>query len=259
MKHLYTYKFWPVLILISSIQLVYGALYGVILHIFYETQETNATYIVHLYLYSFIFLYLALWLLRRQHINIKSLYKFPNVKELIPMVIIILIARFIVTLPFPEPIGFIKSIIHNQARVIGLSTRPIFPLLDLKTILLCPIIEELFFRGVILRNFIKRYPPLIAIILSSLIFGIYHPNLENLIYYIIAGIIFGVLYYSHNSLTTCTLSHIIWNAVSLFKINYLELNNSNLLSLPIIYILALYVLVFLLKKNYKVAQTPYTK
>ena len=251
MKNLVVLKFWPTFFLVFGIQVVYGALYAGSLSVFNMSVETDTMYVISLYFYLFIYVALILWLSKKQNIKIKNFYSIPHIKDVMIMVIIVFFAGIIVTIPLSEPIAFIKSLTNYQLSITSISTRPIFPLLDLQRMLLGPIVEELFFRGFILRTFLKRYPPQYAIILSSLIFGIYHPNLGNLIFYITAGVIFSILYYAHNSLTICTLAHIIWNATTFFRGRIIELDASNSIILLGIYILALYALILMLKKLYR--------
>ena len=40
-----------------------------------------------------------------------------------------------------------------------------------------PILEEMLFRGIILKYLLKKYRPLTAIIISSLVFGLFHMNI----------------------------------------------------------------------------------
>jgi len=69
--------------------------------------------------------------------------------------------------------------------------------------LLIGLAEESAFRGYILDSFLKNYKPLIAVLISSLLFGIYHVNFFDLnfswwTYYIVqaftGGLIISVLY-----------------------------------------------------------------
>jgi len=69
--------------------------------------------------------------------------------------------------------------------------------------LLIGLAEESAFRGFILESFIENYKPLIAVLVSSLLFGIYHVNFFDLnfswwTYYVLqaftGGLIMSVLY-----------------------------------------------------------------
>lgn len=70
--------------------------------------------------------------------------------------------------------------------------------------LLIGLAEESAFRGFVLNNFLKSYKPLVAILLSSLLFSIYHVNFADMnvswwTYYVgqafTGGLIMSILYY----------------------------------------------------------------
>ncbi|MCG8484662.1 MAG: CPBP family intramembrane metalloprotease [Clostridia bacterium] len=76
------------------------------------------------------------------------------------------------------------------------------------------ICEEFFFRGVMLwqyRGLGKRN----AIIISSLLFGLFHFNYQNLIGPILLGIIFGYLVYKTGSIFAGIIGHMTNNFISL--------------------------------------------
>ena len=78
-------------------------------------------------------------------------------------------------------------------------------ILIINTVLVAPVFEELVFRTVILKGLLKRYNVLKAIILSSLLFGIYHGNLSQGISALTIGIKLGFLYYRTESLILCVI------------------------------------------------------
>lgn len=76
------------------------------------------------------------------------------------------------------------------------------------------ICEEVMFRGVIMdayENLSKRK----AIIISAVLFGIYHINVQNLIGPLLIGIIFGITVYKTNSIFAGMIGHGINNAIAL--------------------------------------------
>jgi len=72
------------------------------------------------------------------------------------------------------------------------------------------IFEELLFRKAIL-NSSKRYGNVFAIIFSSLLFGIYHFNLNQGIFAFLVGIIFAVIAVKTNSIKLTVLLHFLNN------------------------------------------------
>jgi len=74
-----------------------------------------------------------------------------------------------------------------------------------------PVLEELFFRGIILSGFLKKYSPRKAIILSAVIFGMAHLNPWQFIGAGLAGLFIGWIYYKTESLIPGMLIHFINN------------------------------------------------
>ena len=74
-------------------------------------------------------------------------------------------------------------------------------------VIAAPILEELIFRGVILDGLLKRYTPLTAILVSSLLFGVAHFNPWQLVTASLLGIFSGWVYYKTRSLAPCIIMH----------------------------------------------------
>ena len=86
--------------------------------------------------------------------------------------------------------------------------------LNLIIIALLPaVVEEFIFRGLILNGYKKRNP-LMAILLSSFLFGLMHMNLNQFSYAFVIGIIFALLAYATGSLLPSILGHFIINGTS---------------------------------------------
>jgi len=75
-----------------------------------------------------------------------------------------------------------------------------------------PILEEMLFRGVMLRSFLRQYSRTKAILCSSAIFGIAHLNIYQLATAFAIGIVAGWLYERCRSLWPCILLHATYNA-----------------------------------------------
>lgn len=93
------------------------------------------------------------------------------------------------------------------------------PVIIIYTCLILPVLEELFFRG-ILYNSIKRYHRTIyAVIFSAILFGISHMNLVQFISAVYMGLIIGYVISITNDLRLGMLIHIANNTYSLI-LNY---------------------------------------
>jgi len=83
---------------------------------------------------------------------------------------------------------------------------------DLLVLALIPAIcEEFFFRGFLQTSLSVYLKPRTAIIATSLFFALFHANPWLLPYYIILGLLFGILYEKSNNIITAILAHFINN------------------------------------------------
>lgn len=82
--------------------------------------------------------------------------------------------------------------------------------------ILAPIAEELVFRGLIFRRMRDEIKPVTAIVLSSLVFGLYHGNMVQFIYASLLGALLAIIYHRTGTLWTAVLAHMAANLWSLF-------------------------------------------
>ena len=57
-----------------------------------------------------------------------------------------------------------------------------------------PVLEEMLFRGAITKVLLQKYSPVKAVILSALIFGIFHINPAQVVGAVLSGVLFAWLY-----------------------------------------------------------------
>lgn len=86
--------------------------------------------------------------------------------------------------------------------------------------ILGPIIEELLFRGYILKGLRNKYGMTVALLVSSVIFAVFHLNIVQILNAFIMGIIFGLLYIKTGSVFSCMLAHILNNSIAMYVMNY---------------------------------------
>ncbi|WP_321334392.1 type II CAAX endopeptidase family protein [uncultured Bacteroides sp.] len=82
--------------------------------------------------------------------------------------------------------------------------------------LLGPILEELLFRGAITRVLLRKYTPAKAIVLSALVFGVFHLNPAQIFGAALIGLLLAWIYYKTASLVPCILIHIVNNSLSVY-------------------------------------------
>ncbi|MBK7627307.1 MAG: CPBP family intramembrane metalloprotease [Bacteroidales bacterium] len=99
----------------------------------------------------------------------------------------------------PMPESFKKSIMDFGSQT------GIFAFLLL--VIAAPILEELLFRGIILDGLLKRYSPLTAILISSLLFGLAHLNPWSFINGLIIGTFSGWIYFKTRSVLPSIIIH----------------------------------------------------
>lgn len=91
-----------------------------------------------------------------------------------------------------------------------------------------PILEELLFRGAITKVLLRKYSPVKAILISGLIFGIFHINPAQVVSACLIGFFLAWLYYKTQSLIPCILIHILNNSLAV----YLSLKHPEAEELP---------------------------
>lgn len=77
-----------------------------------------------------------------------------------------------------------------------------------------PVVEEVFCRGLVLRAMLARWSPVWAVVASALIFGAIHMNPWQFIYATWIGLVIGWAYLRTRSLGLCMLMHAVNNAAS---------------------------------------------
>lgn len=77
--------------------------------------------------------------------------------------------------------------------------------------LIAPVVEEMLFRGIILRSFLRQYPPGVAIVHSAAVFGMAHLNMYQFMLAFLLGLLLGKLYERTRSLLPSMLVHGCYN------------------------------------------------
>ncbi len=87
-------------------------------------------------------------------------------------------------------------------------------------VLFAPVFEELLCRGIILETLRRRWNNAVAIIVSSLFFGVVHADPATALAGFVVGVIFGVIYIRTSSLFSVIILHSINNAIAFMLINF---------------------------------------
>ena len=81
--------------------------------------------------------------------------------------------------------------------------------------ILAPLLEEVFFRGIVWFVLDKFLPPAAVIIFQALLFGIYHGNIVQAVYGFILGLLIGCIRRSSGNIISTFILHMFINAAGL--------------------------------------------
>jgi uncharacterized protein len=107
-----------------------------------------------------------------------------------------------------------------------------FPGVDLAviavlTVLVVPVIEELFFRGLVLRGFIRLFAgagrvvgPVLAVTTTGIVFGLAHGELLELLGLAAFGVLLSVMAYRYKRLGPCIFAHATFNLIAILAIAF---------------------------------------
>lgn len=119
-------------------------------------------------------------------------------------------------------------------------------------IVIGPIFEEILFRGIMLNGLVKKYSNKMAIITSSIIFGLVHFNIYQFSMAFLFGLFLAFLYLKTHSIILCIFAHIFHNIYTtvtlLYLPKYFSIINSNILIMFLFSTLGLLLMVIAINK-----------
>lgn len=107
--------------------------------------------------------------------------------------------------PLPAA-AFSGSMPHNLFQFLTLS---------FCTVIIAPLCEELIFRGFLLKP-LRKYGDLTAILVSAVIFALFHGNIDQLAYALISGVFLGIIVVRSNSILPSIILHSANNLIVSF-------------------------------------------
>jgi len=139
------------------------------------------------------------------------LFLAPPILLLLPLIVLLDIALIWAL----EAIFPLSSWEHAAFAGMVAPTLPAF----IATCLIAPVVEEMLFRGILLKAFLERYPRGLAISYSALYFGAAHLNIYQFFLAFLLGLLLGWLYERARSLVPCIVLHgalnttvVVWSA-----------------------------------------------
>jgi len=159
---------------------------------------------------------IAVWWYRLDPVRTFSL-RHPRKHLALPAVLIgapsvLVIAMFLLSLvgvseTSKESLDLLEKALKSIKATIG-----IWPLF-----LIPPIVEELFFRGFVLSAFRKRARPWVAVLVTALLFALFHLDPSRLLTTGVIGIWLGYVVVSTGSIWPAIIAHLINNSVLFFE------------------------------------------
>ena len=92
----------------------------------------------------------------------------------------------------------------------------------LKVAVVAPVVEELIFRGLIFNGFRKNYNGFVAVLMSALLFSLFHLNPWQMPATFVLGLLLGWLMLRTNNILVAILGHSINNSLVLLAVTYQE-------------------------------------
>ena len=126
----------------------------------------------------------------------------------------------------------------------GLAKDPVA--LVIMTVILAPILEEILFRGILMKGLVNNHvEPKKAIVLSALVFGAVHFNPWQFLGAFLLGLVLGLVYHKTRSLLMPILLHAFNNLTSALMMLYSDAENfSGILKISKEQVLGIGLLVF---------------
>ncbi|MGC8829550.1 MAG: CPBP family intramembrane glutamic endopeptidase [Verrucomicrobiia bacterium] len=122
-------------------------------------------------------------------------------------------------LPAPQSIKTVMEKIFSEESQIGTF---------FSIVIIAPIVEEIFLRGIILRGLLMNHSKTVALLVSSLLFGLLHLNPWMLLPTTLIGIALGWVYIRTSSVPLCILCH-AFNNLTAFVLAYSKVEISGYL------------------------------
>ncbi len=83
-------------------------------------------------------------------------------------------------------------------------------------VVMAPVCEEIFFRGILQKNMVRKWGPVGGIAFASAIFGLIHGIPQQIVAGFCLGIVIGWVYWRTGSLVAAMVLHAINNALGVF-------------------------------------------
>lgn len=108
-------------------------------------------------------------------------------------------------------LGFVDDMLKGYEQIAQTFQGEYFVMNILSLSILVPAAEELLFRGIVLAEMRRVMKPWAAVLVSALIFAIFHFNVVQSSYVFVAGLILGMVYICTDSIFLSIFVHMVYN------------------------------------------------
>lgn len=162
---------------------------------------------------------MVVWLMRKYNLSLGDLgfRKFSIWKALLYIFLGLILFSFFVAGVFLLVSVLLPSVDVNQAQDTGFEFghKGIgLAISFVATVVVAPILEEVYFRGLILPAVAKRYGWLLGVLISSGVFAILHMQINVMIYTFLLGIVLSFFYIRLKSIIPGIFLHMINNLLA---------------------------------------------
>ena len=242
-------NFWQGLLIIALWATTNSILWTITTVMIINHNFSNLYQIIQVIILNLYFVPFIVYLIKKSNIKIGNYFSLPDLDTLFKLIIVSLLVRLIIVIPLDDPVVFFKSLMASKLKLYGIKYDNKIPDIVIALMwIFTPVAEEILYRGLILKQFLKQYPPTKAILLSSLIFSFAHLNHEDFAALFVMGIVLGIIYYKSNSILVSSISHYILFMGIILKFDILDLNPVNFTVYASIFLISILIVIFLLRK-----------
>lgn len=167
-------------------------------------------------------------------------------KNIWPVIILgittnVFISNFISFLPIPEPL------LQEYAEATNILGDEITMVQILSVVLVAPILEEILYRGLIMKSLQRGMPVSIALFIQAVSFGLMHGQLIWVCYATFLGVLLAIIKLKYKSLYPAILLHLSFNAANYILIPFYNKIPNNVYLDILIIIIALIISVFMVR------------
>lgn len=237
-----------IIFIVETIPVLFGSLFG--------WEFSLITYLDFLRSIAspFIFIPLIIYVSRKSGISGHWTVKSPGIQLILLLALLAISVRIIIQ-PLINPVEYLSTLIGGSVRQLDFN-RPEFNfylvITSIFTVVIVPIVEEIFWRKQILGLLLKKYSPAVSIVLGSALFACAHQRINDIGVLFIWGLLFSFVYYKTKSLEASILLHSFTNLSSrLSKYEYIGITGMHFFKFIIVMVICaiiIYLIISYLKR-----------